>query len=94
MNSHEGAVCGSIGDATSLLLDGYCELVAKCGSVDEGGISGDEVRVVPDHNEGTGEDGDAIQGKNSHSFISIEGMLEKLPRSKSSAVTEAGIVVS
>lgn len=53
--------------------------------------------MVPDQNEGTGEDGDAKLGTGSHSFIAIEGMLlvaENVSRSRSSAVKEAGIAVS
>lgn len=97
MNSHDGAVCGSMDGAKILLLDGCCETVANCDGTDVGGISGDEARVVPDHNEGTGEDGDARTGKGSHSLIDMDGILllaEKLPRSRSSAVKEAGMVVS
>jgi hypothetical protein len=97
MNSQDGAVCGSIDEAKDLLLDGYCEIVANCGGTDVGGMSGDDALVVPDHNEGTGEDGDDRLGKGSHSLIEMDGMLllaEKLPRSRSSAVKEAGIVVS
>lgn len=59
--------------------------------------SGDDALVVPDHNEGTGEDGEVRLGKCSHSLIEIEGMLlpaENGPRSRSSAVNDAGIVVS
>ena len=70
---------------------------ANCGGADVGGISGDEARVVPDQNEGTSEFGDATFGTCSHSFIDIEGMLppaEKLPRSRSSAVKDAGTIVS
>jgi hypothetical protein len=97
MNSHDGAVCGSIDDGIGLLIGGY--VVPNCGSADPGGIeSGDEARVVPNHNEGTGEDGVEKLGKGSHSSIAMEGMLpllaEKAPRSKSSAVNVAGIVVS
>lgn len=29
INSHDGPVCSFIGNATSLLLDEYCEMVAK-----------------------------------------------------------------
>ena len=59
-------------------------LGGKCGA-DVGGISGDEALVVPDQNEGTGEDGDATLGIGSHSVMAIDGMLpaEKLPRSSS-----------
>jgi hypothetical protein len=97
MNSQDGAVCGSIDDDMSLLMGGY--VVPNLGSADPGGMeSGDEARVVPNHNEGTGEDGVEKLGKGSHSSIAIEGMLpllaEKAPRSKSSAVKVAGIVVS
>ena len=60
--------------------------------------SGDEARVVPNHNEGTGEDGEEKLGKGSHSSMAIDGMLpllaEKVPRSRSSAVKVAGMVVS
>ena len=75
----------------------YCELEPKWDGTDVGGISGDEALVVPDQNEGTGEDGEARLGKGSHSLIEIKGMLllaEKLLMSKSSAVNEAGMVVS
>lgn len=97
MNSQEGAVCGSIDDGMGLLIDGY--VAPNCGSADPGGMeSGDEARVVPNHNEGTGEDGVEKLGKGSHSSIAIEGMLpllaEKEPRSRSSAVKVAGMVVS
>lgn len=64
----------------------------------EGMESGDEARVVPNHNEGTGEDGEERLGKGSHSSMAIEGMLplraEKAPRSRSSAVKVAGMLVS
>jgi hypothetical protein len=97
MNSQDGAVCGSIDDGMGLLMGGYA--VPNCGSADPGGIeSGDEARVVPNHNEGTGEDGVEKLGKGSHSSMAMEGMLpllaEKEPISKSSAVNVAGIVVS
>lgn len=73
-------------------------MVANCGGMEVGGMeSGDEALVVPDHNEGTGEDGEVSLGKGSHSLIEMDGMLlpaEKVPRSRSSAVKEAGIVVS
>ena len=52
--------------------------------------SGEEARVVPNHNEGTGEDGEEKLGKGSHSSMAMEGMLplvaEKAARSRSSAV--------
>lgn len=97
MNSHEGAVCGSMGEAKDLLVDAYFVVETNCGGADVGGISGEEARVVPDQNEGTGEDGEAKLGTGSHSLIAMDGMLllaEKLWRSKSSAVKEAGMVVS
>lgn len=72
--------------------------MANCGGMDVGGIeSGLDARVEPTHNEGTGEDGEVSLGKGSHSLIEMEGMLlpvEKCPRSRSSAVKDAGIVVS
>lgn len=52
-----------------------------------GGASGDEARVVPDQNDGTGEDITAALGTSSHSVMAIAGKLaptppaEKLPRS-------------
>ena len=52
--------------------------------------------MVPNHNEGTGEDGDVKLGKGSHSSIAMAGIL-LLPAgklAKSSAVKVAGIVVS
>lgn len=60
-------------------------------------MSGLEARVVPEKKEGTGDSGEARFGKGSHSFIAMEGMLppaEKLPRSRSSAVNDAGMAVS
>lgn len=73
-------------------------MVAYCGRADLGGMSGDEARVVPDHNEGTGEDGDVKLGKGSHSSIAIDGIeplpAENAPRSRSLGVKAIGIVVS
>jgi hypothetical protein len=96
MNSHDGAVCGcSAGKGKDLLRGGYPR-ANICGADLDGIDSGDEARVVPNHNEGTGEDGDVKLGKGSHSSIAMAGMLlppaEKLARS--SAVKVAGIVVS
>lgn len=66
MKSHDSAVCGSRGDAKGLLLDGKCILEeAFCIAMDVGGRSGLEARVVPDHDEGTGEFGTGC-GKGSH----------------------------
>lgn len=60
--------------------------------------SGDEARVVPNHNEGTGEDGDEKLGKGSHSSIAMAGILallfENARRCRLSAVKVAGMVVS
>lgn len=99
MNSHEGAVCGSIGEANGLLPARWCAIDAYCSGALVGGISeeGDDARVVPDHNEGTSELGDITFGTSSHSFIDIDGKLppaEKLPISKSSIVKDAGNAVS
>jgi hypothetical protein len=97
MNSHEGAVCGSMGDVNDLLPERCCDIEAYCSGALVGGISGDEARVVPDQIEGTSESGEATFGTCSHSLIEMEGRLppaEKLPRSRSSAVNDAGIVVS
>ena len=95
MNSHDGAVCGSIGDGKDLVRGGYSRANC-CGADLDGTDTGDEHRVVPAYNEGTGEDGDVKLGKGSHSAIAIAGILrlpaEKLARS--SAVNVAGIVVS
>jgi hypothetical protein len=97
MNSHEGAVCGSMGeDANDLLPDRCCEMDAYRSGALVGGMSGDDARVVPDQNEGTSESGDATFGTSSHSLIEMDGRLppaEKCPRSRSSAVKDAGIVV-
>lgn len=99
MNSQDGAVCGSIGEeAKDLLLPARCcAIEAYCGGALVGGISGEDARVVPDQNEGTSESGDATFGTCSHSLIEIDGKLppaEKLPRSRSSAVKDAGTAVS
>lgn len=99
MNSHDGAVCGSMGDeAKDLLLPERCwAMDAYCGGALVGGISGEDARVVPDQNEGTSESGDATFGTCSHSLIEIDGRLppaEKLPMSRSSAVKDAGTAVS
>lgn len=97
INSQDGAVCGSSGDANALLPASCCAMDANCGGADVGGMSGEEARVVPDQNEGTSELGDATLGTCSHSLIEMDGMLppaEKVPRLRSSAVNEAGIVVS
>jgi hypothetical protein len=98
MNSHDGAVCGSIGEAKALLLpERCCAIEANCAGALVGGISGEDARVVPENNEGTSELGDATFGTCSQSLIEIEGRLppaEKLPRSRSSAVKDAGTVVS
>jgi hypothetical protein len=95
MNSHDGAVCGFIGNGKDLLRGGYPR-ANFCGADPDGIDSGDEHRVVPAYNEGTGEDGDVKLGKGSHSSIEMAGILrlpaEKLARS--SAVKVAGIVVS
>jgi len=60
--------------------------------------SGDEARVVPNHNEGTGEDGDEKLGKGSHSSIAMAGIValfaENERRSRLSAVKVAGMVAS
>ena len=45
--------------------------------VDE--ASGDDARVVPDQNEGTGEDTTAALGTSSHSVMAIEGTLDPAP---------------
>lgn len=53
--------------------------------------------MVPDQNEGTGEDGEVVVGISSHSVMAMEGMLpaEKLPRSISfSGLKAAGKLVS
>lgn len=99
MNSQEGAVCGSIGEAKALLPDRWCDIEAYCKGALVGVISvGEDARVAMEEpNEGTSEFGDATFGACSHSLIEMEGKLppaEKLPRSRSSAVKDAGIVVS
>lgn len=88
MNSQDGAVCGGPGDGVKDLPPGGNAALGGYWGADVGGISGDEARVVPDQNEGTGESGDATLGICSHSVIAMDGMLlavpaEKLPRSSS-----------
>ena len=66
MNSQDGAVCGSNGEELGFLLRRCGGIEASCDGTEMGGISGDDARVVPDQNEGTGEDGDATLGTCSH----------------------------
>lgn len=56
MNSHDGAVWGALVDGEKGLLVGGKPMVGgrKVGAL-VGGISGDEPRVVPEPNEGTGD---------------------------------------
>jgi hypothetical protein len=55
-----------MGDAKDLLPDRCCDIETYCGGALVGGISGEDARVVPDHNEGTSELGDATFGTCSH----------------------------
>lgn len=67
MNSQDGAVCGSSGDVLGLPPRRCGGIEANCGGTDVGGMSGDDARVVPDQNEGTGDSkGDATLGTCSH----------------------------
>jgi hypothetical protein len=68
MNSQDGAVWGSVGDAKLSYSIMCCGIEANWEGADVGGmpVSGEEARVVPDQNEGTGEDGDAMLGAGSH----------------------------
>ena len=66
MNSQDGAVCGSSGDIIGLPPIICDDIETNCGGTDVGGMSGDDALVVPDQNEGTGEDGDATLGTCSH----------------------------
>lgn len=52
--------------ADVLMLGGYREDEANDGGAEVVGISGLEARVVPDHNERTGEFGEVKFGKGSH----------------------------
>lgn len=90
MNSHDGAVCrGPAGGVKGLLPGGNAMLGRNCGAL-VGGMSGDEALVVPDQNEGTGEQDAGVLEGSSHSVMAIEGMLpvvpaEKFPRSISAS---------
>jgi hypothetical protein len=68
MNSHDGAVWGSIGEANDLLPESCCAIEVYCNGALVGGMSddGDDACVVSDHNEGTSESGDATRGTCSH----------------------------
>lgn len=67
MNSQDGAVCGSSGDALDFPPRKCGGIEANCEGAEVGGMSGDEARVVPDQNEGTGDsNGDATLGTCSH----------------------------
>lgn len=59
-----------------------------------GGTSGDEARVVPDQNEGTGEDTTVALGTSSHSVMAIDGSREPvLPAEKVAMSICAGSAV-
>ena len=96
MNSQGGAVFGSTGERLGLHPRRCGGIEANCWGTDVGGMSGDDARVVPDQNEGTGEDGDATLGTCSHLLIAIVGMLlcAKPPRSIPLGSKEVANVVS
>jgi hypothetical protein len=99
INSQEGAACGSIDAGKGFPPAMCCAIDPNCIGADVGGTSGEDcpdARVVPDHNEGTSELGEATFGSCSL-LIEIAGMLppaEKLARSKSSAEKELETLVS